>query len=89
MKEGIGPTISEGHMTDSAFSRCNVNSLPIRLACRDSREEKEEASDVVTVALGEPGIESVGDFVPEPPKHALAVPLRLVLVPRYEHTLLH
>ena len=39
---GTGPTIREGHMIDSAFSRWMVRSLP-EPVCKDSRDEKEEA----------------------------------------------
>lgn len=40
---GTGPTIIDGQMTESAFSRCMVKSLPEVEACNDSDDEKDDA----------------------------------------------
>lgn len=44
---GTGPTTRDGHIIDSAFSRCKVSSL-VAPVCNDSTEEYED----VTLAEG-------------------------------------
>lgn len=44
----IGPTIKDGHMTGSTFSRCKVKSLPDFDPCNDSEEMEDEARLLAT-----------------------------------------
>lgn len=45
---GAGPTIKQGHMIVSDFSRCSVSNLPEREPeCSDSAEENEDVHDAL------------------------------------------